>query len=89
VRSEEQPEAGRFVELPEVGETRTTDAKGVVEFLLPADDYIVRAYDINTGGPGRPVVEISLAADVGETTRVAFLDYSRCAGPGAYLNLSE
>ncbi len=88
VHTEEGAESGKQVELLEGGETRTTGVDGLAEFAVPAGDYIVRAYGINTGGPGRPFVDISVVAEAGDTTRVSFFDCTRCVGPGVFLSLS-
>jgi hypothetical protein len=39
------------MELVEIGETRRTDANGIAVFTVSVGDYVLRAYDINQGGP--------------------------------------
>lgn len=81
VHSETGAEAGKLVELPKTGETQTTDTEGRAVFVVPPGDYVVRAYEINTGGPGMLFVEKPVTATAHETTEVSFFDCQMCVGP--------
>jgi hypothetical protein len=88
VHSEDGAESGKQVELLEVGQTRSTGSDGLAEFVVPAGNYVVRAYGLNTGGPPPLFVDIPAVAAAGDTTRVSFFDCTRRVGPGVFLSLS-
>lgn len=72
---------GRRLELPEIGATRITDRAGLAEFIVPAADYVLRAHEINIGGPPPPFLEYKATVRGGETTRIDVVDCLPCVAP--------
>ena len=70
--------AGKRVELLETGAGAFTDSTGHAEFVLPAGDYTVRAYDIGTPGPPPPSVDRSIRVRSNDTTRLEIFDCVYC-----------
>jgi hypothetical protein len=60
VHWENQPLAGKQVELVQTGETKLTDSAGLAKFSLTAGKYVVRAFDINRGGPSPRYIDFDV-----------------------------
>lgn len=72
---------GKRLELLPIGEARVTDANGFAAFAVPAGDYVVRAYEINRGGPVRPFIDFKATVTESATTRVVVVDCVECDAP--------
>jgi hypothetical protein len=66
------------VELLELHQTSATDKAGLAEFIAPAGDYTLRAYDINRGGPALQFVDIPVTITSGHEVRVKVADCLPC-----------
>ena len=73
-----QPLAGKKVELVETGDTKLTDSHGQASFSVPPGKYILRAFDINRGGPAYLIVDFTVDAASGDTTKVDIFDCLPC-----------
>ena len=78
VHWEDQPLEGKKIELVQSGETKTTASDGKVEFTVIAGKYIIRAYDINRGGPSYRILDFEVEVKVGETATVDIVDCLPC-----------
>lgn len=67
VHWDNQALAGKKIELVQTGETKLTDSTGLAEFSVPAGKYIIRAYDINRGGPGLRRIDFDVEVHSGES----------------------
>ncbi len=70
--------AGKQIQVLELQTEKLTDSTGVAVFNIPAGQYTVRAYGINTGGPPPPYVERGVATTGGQTTTVDIVDCLPC-----------
>lgn len=75
------PSAGKTIEIQGTSLRQTTDENGIVEFIVPAGRWVVRAYDIGTPGPGRPFVEQTVEIERARTSRAEFNDCTMCRSP--------
>jgi len=66
------------VEVLELHLTGTTDEAGYAKFELPAGDHIVRAYDINRGGPAMLYIDTKVTIMAGKEVRIEVLDCLPC-----------
>jgi hypothetical protein len=78
VYSGNQGEAGKKVVLVQTGETRITDANGLAIFLVVPGQYVVRAYDINRGGPSYISIDFKVDVQLGAAARVNIFDCPEC-----------
>ena len=74
----DQPLEGKKIELVQSGETKTTASDGKVEFTVIAGKYIIRAYDINRGGPVYQSIDFDVVVKIGETATVDIVDCLPC-----------
>jgi len=74
----DQALAGKQIELVQTGEKKVTDAMGQAEFAVPAGNYIVRAFDINRGGPGPRSFDFNADVVSGQTVKVDIVDCLPC-----------
>ncbi len=66
------------VELVEPRLERTTDASGVVTFVVPAGNYTLRAYEINRGGPVLQHIDMEVTITAGGKAQVRVFDCLPC-----------
>jgi hypothetical protein len=66
------------VEIVELHMVKTTNEKGVAEFVVPVGDYTVRAYDINRGGPAMLFVDTKVTVSFGVEFLVEVVDCLAC-----------
>jgi hypothetical protein len=66
------------VELVEPKLERTTNASGVVTFVVPAGDYTLRAYEINRGGPVMQHIDMDVTITAGGKAQVRVFDCLPC-----------
>jgi len=78
VHWQEQPLAGKRIQLVETGETTFTGSNGKAEFTVAAGKYVVRAFDINRGGPCCAIVDFDVEVKLGETITVDIVDCLPC-----------
>ena len=78
VHWQDQALQGKQIVLVQTGETLRTDSKGLAVFAVPAGHYVVRAYDINRGGPSLRAIDINVDTSPGETTSVDIIDCLPC-----------
>lgn len=64
--------------LVETNDTLYTDRDGMVEFTVPAGKYVVRAFNINRGGPSLLSIDFDVVAYPGRTTEVDIVDCLPC-----------
>src|SRR5260221_1719079 len=74
----DQPIEGKKIELVQTGETKLTDSNGVAEFTELPGKYIVRAYDINRGGPSYLYVDFPVEVGPGQKVKVDIVDCLPC-----------
>ena len=72
------PAPGKTIEIVGTSLRQTTDANGVAVFNLRSGTYVVRAYDINMGGPCCGYVDKTVEVRTGHTTRTEYSDCTRC-----------
>ena len=70
--------SGVRVEVLGTGETLITDDGGNVRFYLAPGHYVVRAYDINQGGPCCAYVDLEGVVEAGQITRLSVWDCLPC-----------
>lgn len=70
--------AGKQIVLVQTGETLFTDANGLAKFSVPAGHYVVRAFEINRGGPAYRTIDIAVDAKAGIITKVDIFDCLAC-----------
>ena len=70
--------ADKQIVLLETGDTLRTDSKGLAEFSVPAGHYVIRAFDINRGGPCCGSIDFDVETKPGDTTRVDIVDCLPC-----------
>lgn len=75
---EDRGVSGIRVELLGSGRTLITDEGGNVRFDLSPGHYVVRAYDINQGGPCCGHVDLEATVEAGQITRVSVWDCLPC-----------
>ena len=73
--------AGKKIELMQTGEQKFTDSTGIAEFSVTAGHYVIRATDINTGGPGLRTIDFNVDSRSGESVLVDIVDCLPCALP--------
>jgi len=69
---------GKRVEVVELKRVLTTNKDGVATFVVPAGTFILRAYDINRGGPPLRYIDTDVFIISGEETRVEIVDCLPC-----------
>jgi len=74
----DQALAGKQVELLATGETKITDSNGLVEFSVPGGKYVVRAFDINRGGPALRTIDFNADVQSGQTVKIDIVDCLPC-----------
>jgi len=72
------PAPGKTIEIVGTSLRQTTDAQGIAAFSLRPGTYVVRAYDINMGGPCCAYVDKTVEVHTAHTTRAQFSDCTRC-----------
>ncbi|MBI1805524.1 MAG: hypothetical protein HYR76_00570 [Ignavibacteria bacterium] len=70
--------AGKKIELVQTGETKLTDSTGLAEFSVLAGHYVIRAFEINRGGPSARSIDFSVDTHSGETATVDIIDCLPC-----------
>ena len=68
----------KSVELLGLHQVRKTNEEGLAEFVAPVGDYVLRAYDINRGGPALRYVDTEITVTAGEEVRVEIVDCLPC-----------
>jgi hypothetical protein len=66
------------VELVELHQTGATNEAGIAEFIAPAGDYTLRAYNINRGGPVLESIDIPVTITSGHEVRIKVADCLPC-----------
>ena len=74
-------EAGKKIEVRGTGLSELTDVNGLATFEVPVGDHVVRAYDINQGGPCCGYVDQNAEVSAAQTTRIEFFDCMECVSP--------
>jgi hypothetical protein len=74
----DQPLAGKQIKLLQTGETKLTDSNGLLEFSVPGGKYILRAFDINRGGPSLRSVDFNADVQLGQTVKIDIPDCLDC-----------
>jgi hypothetical protein len=77
----DRPAPGKRIEIPGTLLSKTTDENGLATFILRPGSYVVRAYEIGTGGPGFLYVEQGVEVAPGLTAHARFNDCTMCASP--------
>ncbi len=75
------PAAGKRIEIRETSLSQSTDKNGLALFTVSPGNYVVRAYEIGTPGPGFPFVEQSVEVASARTSRTQFNDCTMCKSP--------
>jgi hypothetical protein len=75
---QEQGVSGVRVELLGTGKTLITDDGGNVRFDVAPGHYVVRAYDINQGGPCCGHVDLEATIQAGQILRLSVWDCLPC-----------
>ena len=70
--------AGKQIELLQTGETKLTDSNGLVEFSVPGGKYVLRAFDINRGGPAFRYIDFNADVQSGQTLKIDIFDCLDC-----------
>lgn len=70
--------ADKRLELLQLHLEKLTDDRGVAVFLVPTGKYTLRAYQINTPGPGLPYVDFTVTTIRDQTTRLEVVDCVVC-----------
>jgi hypothetical protein len=70
--------AGKRVLLMQTGDTLRTDSYGKARFVVPPGTYVLRAFEINRGGPGLPWVDFKVKVRSGEEKLVDIVDCLPC-----------
>ena len=71
-------EAGKWIEVRGTLLSKLTDTNGMAVFEVAAGEQVVRAHEINRGGPCCPYVDQNANIQAGETTRIEFFDCTEC-----------
>jgi hypothetical protein len=67
---------GERIDILETGESKTTDADGLVRFRIASGTYTLRAY-VNTGGPPLPT-DLRVTVRPAQETRIEIADCLPC-----------
>ena len=78
VHWQDQGVAGKQIVLVQTGDTLRTDSKGLAEFSVPAGHYVIRALEINRGGPCCRSIDFDVETKPGDTTKVDIVDCLPC-----------
>ena len=70
--------SGIAIEILGTAKTGTTDQNGDVRFTVVPGHYLVRAYNINRGGPCCGHVDLEAMVQAGEMTRLSVWDCLPC-----------
>ena len=75
---QDQGVSGIPIELLGTGETKTTDENGDALFNVPPGHYVVRAYNINRGGPCCGYLDLDATVHTGQVTRLSIATCLPC-----------
>ncbi|MEO5988137.1 MAG: hypothetical protein ABIU54_07820 [Candidatus Eisenbacteria bacterium] len=75
------PAPGKRIEIQGTSLSQTTDKNGLALFTMRPGNYVVRAYEIGTPGPGFPFVEQSVEVVSARTSQARFTDCTMCDSP--------
>jgi len=78
VHWEDQPQAGKKIQLLETNEIKYTDSTGIAQFVVVAGNYTVRAFGINWPGPGFQYVDFDVVVKPTENVTVDIVDCLYC-----------
>ncbi|MBI1805270.1 MAG: hypothetical protein HY033_13165 [Ignavibacteriae bacterium] len=70
--------ADKQIVLVQTGDTLRTDSNGLAKFSVPAGHYVIRAFEINRGGPVGGSIDFSVDTHSGETATVDIIDCLDC-----------
>ena len=74
----DQPLSGKQIELVQTGETKLTDTNGKAEFTVSAGKFVIRAFDINRGGPAYRTIDFDVEVGFGQKVMVDIVDCLPC-----------
>jgi len=69
---------GKKIQLVQTGETKYTDSNGEAAFSVAAGKYVLRAFDINRGGPCCGSIDFDVQVNPGEHVTVDIFDCLPC-----------